>query len=82
MSAPRPCDAVIDLQHPARSERVRWFEPPWRTVWIYRCPRCGSERRLFASVYRGSNRRDGHAPMLGGMRCGSLSAALANVQQP
>lgn len=30
----------------ARIERVRDFQPPWRTVRVLRCPACHTETRL------------------------------------
>jgi len=47
---------IMDLSRPIRTERVRWFQPPWRTVYIYRCPVCGKENRVFGPVGRGAIR--------------------------
>jgi DNA-directed RNA polymerase subunit RPC12/RpoP len=43
----------IDLMQPVRSERVRGFQPPWYTVYVYICPRCGNEVRMKASSFFG-----------------------------
>ena len=53
------CNAVVNLDTPVRSERVRGFQPPWRTVFIYRCPACKREIRVRAN---GSN---GGRPSIG-----------------
>jgi len=37
---------IIDLCKPVRSERVRGFQPPWYTVWVYECPTCKQEVRI------------------------------------
>jgi hypothetical protein len=60
------CSAVIDLRKPVRSERVRGFQPPWRTVYVYACPSCKAERRVRACSFRGSRAE----PSVGGMVCG------------
>ncbi len=88
----RTCDAVINMASPSRSERVRDFQPPWRTVYVYVCPECGAEHRMRASSYRGSS----PTPSVGGIVCGAqhplsdsdaapmlqLWAALTGVQKP
>jgi len=61
-----PCPTVIDLRTPVRSERIRSFQPPWRTVFVYRCPTCGAEHRVGASRFLG--RRP--TPEIGGFVCG------------
>lgn len=38
--------AVLNLARPVRSERVRGFQPPWYTVFVYRCDACGGETRV------------------------------------
>lgn len=43
-----------------RVERVRWFQPPWRTVVIYSCDSCQRERRIL---------QNGSSPMVGGIVC-------------
>lgn len=44
----------INLQTPIRSERVRaGFQPHWRTVFVYKCPNCGQEMRLYANLFGG-----------------------------
>ena len=71
------CDTTIDLQTPIGRERVRGFQPPWRTVFVYRCPGCQQETRMFANSYIGFRRtRRGTlalgrpVPSVGGIRCG------------
>lgn len=44
---------MINLSVPHRSERVRDFQPPWRTVFVYICPQCGKEVRVRANNYSG-----------------------------
>lgn len=56
---------MIDLSHPIRSERVRGFQPPWRTVFIYQCPECKEEVRVFANSFRGKT----PVPSVGGITC-------------
>jgi hypothetical protein len=45
---------AINLATPIRSERVRDFQPPWRTVYIYRCAN-GHEVRVRAGSFIGRN---------------------------
>lgn len=54
----------IDLRSPIRSERVRDFQPPWRTVYVYRCA-AGHEVRVRAGSFRGRNPE----PSVGAIRC-------------
>lgn len=61
------CFGLIDLSKPETSERVRSFQPPYITVWIYKCPRCGATRRVRAGSFRGKK----PVPSVGGMRCGA-----------
>jgi len=70
-TASRTCEARVDMRRPIRSERVRGFQPPWRTVYIYRCPECGSETRLRASSFRGRNPE----PSVGAIVCGRILPA-------
>ena len=42
----------IKLSTPIRSERVRDFQPPWRTVFVYQCGN-GHEVRVRANSYSG-----------------------------
>lgn len=60
------CDGIMDLSRPIGAERVRGFQPPWYTVWRYRCPKCGAEMRIRASRFHGRN----PAPEIGGVYCG------------
>jgi hypothetical protein len=55
---------TIDLSRPVRSERVRGFQPPWRTVYVYRCAQ-GHEVRVRAGSFRGTRAEPG----VGGIRC-------------
>jgi DNA-directed RNA polymerase subunit RPC12/RpoP len=48
------CGGLIDLSHPCASERVRGFQPPWRTVYIYKCAKCGQTVRVGAGSFRGT----------------------------
>ena len=57
---------MIDMQRPIRSERVRaGFQPHWRTVFVYLCPLCGKEFRLYANSFNGGN----PVPGVVGIRC-------------
>lgn len=60
---------TIDLSKPVRTERVRWFQPPWRTVFVYRCA-MGHEQRVFASSFSGSR----PVPSVGGINCAQCEA--------
>ena len=64
------CTSIINMRNPVRSERVRGFQPPWRTVYVYRCCECGAERRMYASAFRGARPE----PAVGGIVCGALVA--------
>ena len=61
------CDATIDMRTPKRRERVRDFQPPWRTVFVYVCPKCANERRVRASAFRGKVAE----PSVGAIVCGA-----------
>lgn len=63
------CSEVIDLRLPFKSERVRGFQPPWRTVYLYRCGYCGAVHRVRAN-YRGKT----PVPGIGGIICGRTLA--------
>lgn len=56
--------SVINLSTPVRSERVRGFQPPWRTVFVYTCPK-GHEQRVYANSFRGKT----PVPGVGGIAC-------------
>lgn len=60
------CECAIDLSTPNRRERVKDFQPPWRTVFIYQCPKCGAEHRIRASSFMGSR----SIPGVGAVVCG------------
>lgn len=55
---------TINLATPVRSERVRAFQPPWRTVWIYEC-RNGHTVRVNANSFRGKT----PVPSTGAITC-------------
>lgn len=59
------CKGLIDLSRPIRQEKVRGFQPPWRTVFIYVCPLCSTELRMCASRFMGGVA----TPELGAVRC-------------
>jgi hypothetical protein len=59
------CETVIDLSLPIRSESVRVPFRKSRTVFIYRCPSCGTEHRVFGSRFIGKT----CTPEIGGMYC-------------
>lgn len=61
------CDAIVNLSAPIRAERVRDFQPPWRTVYVYRCKSCGQERRVRANSFRGHT----PVPSTGAIVCGA-----------
>lgn len=61
----RSCNATISLRDPIRSDRIRDFRPPWRTVFVYRCPKCRAEIRVFATSFRGKT----PVPSLGAVQC-------------
>jgi ribosomal protein S27E len=57
---------MIDLSTPIRMERVRsGFQPHWRTVFIYSCPDCENETRVFANSFIGQTA----VPGVGAIRC-------------
>lgn len=64
-----PNAALIDLRRPVRRERVRGFQPPWRTVFVYKCDACGAEVRVGASAFRGNVA----VPMVGAIACPKCS---------
>jgi hypothetical protein len=66
------CDGVINLATPSGKERVRGFQPPWRTVWQYTCPKCGEKHRVGASSFFGSR----PVSSVGAIRCGRAVNAL------
>lgn len=71
----KTCKGTIDLSRPIRSERVRDFQPPWRTVYFYKCPGCGYEWRVRANSFRGRNPEPSH----GAIVCGHLIPELATA---
>ena len=55
---------IVNLATPIRSERVRGFQPPWRTVYVYRCTE-GHEIKVRANSFVGSKPQPG----VGGIVC-------------
>lgn len=55
---------LVDLATPVRSERVRGFQPPWYTVFVYRCA-AGHEVRVRAGAFIGQTA----VPAIGAIRC-------------
>lgn len=70
---PEPCPGRMDLQRPVRSERRRGFQPPYYTVYVYRCPDCQRERFIRASSFRGRT----PVPAIGAMVCGGSIPGFA-----
>lgn len=57
--------SMIDLRRPVRSERVRGFQPPRRTVYVYVCPVTGRELRMRAGSFSGGR----PVPGVGAVMC-------------
>jgi len=55
----------LGLRQLIGSERVRGFQPPWRTVYKYKCPECGEITRVRAGSFRGGRPE----PSLGAILC-------------
>ena len=66
--------SIINLSSPVRSERVRDFQPPWRTVFVYKCKTCGKETRVRANSYRGKTA----VPGVGAIACPHCPADQTN----
>jgi len=66
--------SIINLSSPVRSERVRDFQPPWRTVFVYKCAKCGKETRVRANSYRGKTA----VPGVGAIACPHCPADQTN----
>jgi hypothetical protein len=62
---PPLCGATISLGSPTSQYKTRSGWGKWRTVFVYRCPQCGGETRLFASAFRGKTPEPG----VGGVLC-------------
>ena len=56
---------IIDLSKPIRIERVRGFQPPWYTVFIYHCSACKQEIRIKANSFFNKH----PVPGIGGITC-------------
>ncbi|MFY4731179.1 hypothetical protein [Nitrospira sp. BLG_2] len=65
---------TINLSTPIRTERVRDFQPPWRTVFVYKCKACGKETRVRANSYRGKTA----VPSVGAIACPHCPADQTN----
>ena len=57
---------LIDLSRPHSTERVRGFQPPWRTIFVYVCP---SPARHVVKVRAGSFRGSRPEPSRGAITC-------------
>ena len=71
----RTMPTVINLATPVRSERRRGFQPPWYTVYIYRCPSCGRETAVRAGAFRGIGPNARPEPFVGGIYCHGCDGA-------
>ncbi len=63
----KQCDAIINLRRPSGSEKRRGFQPPWYTVFLYRCQKCGQVHNVRANSFLGKKA----VPGIGGIICGS-----------
>ena len=61
----KQCSGLINLSAPKAREKVRDFQPPWRTVFVYECPVCKREARVRAGSFRGKT----PVPGVGAIRC-------------
>ena len=68
---------MIDLRHPVRSELRRGFQPPWYTVYVYRCDLCQQELFIRANAFGGSRPEQS----VGGIRCGYCEEEEYNVDR-
>jgi DNA-directed RNA polymerase subunit RPC12/RpoP len=64
----------IDLSKPSGSERVRDFQPPYRTVFKYNCPDCGKEVKVRANSFMGKTA----VPGKGAISCPHCSQSQPN----
>jgi hypothetical protein len=69
-SSTTPCPGLINLSAPTGRERVRGFQPPWRTVFKYHCPVCRAEVRVRAGSFRGKT----PVPGVGAIVCGRVAS--------
>jgi hypothetical protein len=63
---------VIDLARPVGSHKVRGFQPPWQTVFDYRCPN-GHDVTVRANAFIGRRAVAG----VGGVICPACDALKA-----
>lgn len=63
---------LLNLATPIRRERVRDFQPPWRTVFVYRCATCTKETRVRAGAFSGKRA----VPGVGAITCPHCSQSL------
>ncbi len=66
---------MLNLQNPIRTEKRRGFQPPWYTVYIYRCKGCGKETTVRANSFRGPNPEPG----VGAIRCPHCEKGIPGV---
>jgi len=45
------CNQTIAFNTAFTSERQRGFQPPWYTVFLYKCPSCGAIHRMKKSYH-------------------------------
>ena len=55
----------INLSTPSSSVRERGFQPPWHTIFIYRCKAANHEVRVRANSFSGSR----PVPGVGAIMC-------------
>lgn len=63
-TAEESAQVILDLSNPVRRERRRGFQPPWYTVFIYKCAN-GHETHVRANAFSGRNA----VPGVGGVYC-------------
>jgi hypothetical protein len=68
----RKCQAIINRQKPRNETKIRWFQPPWRTVFWYECPECHHVHRMFANAFNGKKA----IPGVGAIVCGNPIAEV------
>lgn len=69
------CPGQMDLQRPIRSERRRGFQPPYYTVYVYRCPDCQRERFIRANSFHGRI----SVPAIGAILCNGPVPGFAST---
>lgn len=71
MKIEQRCDGLINLRVPIGSERRRQFQPPWYTVFKYRCPKCSHAVHVRAGSFRGA----AAVPGIGAIVCDAVRSA-------